>query len=131
MNTLVHKLEELIARRGWAVVSRGEDLPWWVGEQWRLRSEWRPQGFEVYLNFLVHPHDDGAVRMGRERPRGRRQPRPGIYAVSATTALPRDRFEAESVVLTWLEQRAFAHFVDRLDQLRDDAKPSEGADAGD
>ncbi len=129
MVTLISKLEDLLVSRGWNVVSRGNDLPWWVDEQWRLRSEWKPRGFVIYLNFLVDPQDDGAVRRGRARPRARRQAKAQVWAVSATTGLPVDRFEAQAGVLAGLKESALAPFVKRLDELRNAAEQSDGAAA--
>lgn len=117
MNTLVRKLEDLLISRGWVVVSRGDDLPWWLDAQWRLRSEWTPRGLVIHLNFLVDPQDDGVAR-GRARRRARGRAKPRVWAVSATTVAPTDRHEAESGVLAWLEERAFASFVESLDELR-------------
>ena len=50
------QLEEKLSSNGWKIVTRdAENLEWWADEQWVIESEWSPQGFRLWLTFVIDP----------------------------------------------------------------------------
>jgi hypothetical protein len=74
-----------LSEHGWRVAGREcEDLDRWADEIWAVRSEWAPQGFTVYLTWLVDPQWDD-----------QRQPGQAVWAVGTCLKRPAGRSEAE------------------------------------
>jgi len=68
----------MLSQQGWRIVHRErDDLDWWADEIWTVESEWSPQGFTVYLTWLVDPLSGW-----------------GIWAVGTCLSRPTGRLEA-------------------------------------
>lgn len=48
---------EQLETRGWSVLEKQFVEHLWVKKIWRIRSEWTPTDFEIYLSFNVDPQD--------------------------------------------------------------------------
>lgn len=105
---------QLIARlseHGWHVVSRERDgLEWWADEIWTVQSEQAPQGFTVFLTWLVDPQWDTPRRPGQ-----------AVWAVGTCLQPPTDRLEAEGEPLLSVNHwpRGLPEFLAELSALRD------------
>ncbi len=81
MPTQRAELARQMPENGWRVLAvEDSSLDWWADEIWLLESLWSPQGFRLYLTFLVDPMADSqrakgqavwAVGTSIERPAGR------------------------------------------------------------
>ena len=50
------QLRSALDQNGWTVVAQQTDhLDWWAAELWTIESYWSPQGFRLYLTFLIDP----------------------------------------------------------------------------
>ncbi|HKB01515.1 MAG TPA: hypothetical protein VKD90_04805 [Gemmataceae bacterium] len=100
-----------LSKQGWRVTTRErEDLDWWADEIWVLESEWAPQGFTVYLTWLVDPQWDD-----------HRQPGQAVWAVGTSLQRPTGRSEPERSPLMSIKHwpRDLPEFFTRLAALRD------------
>ena len=108
---------EMIARlfeHGWRVVSRArDDLVWWADEIWTVESEWSPQGFTVYLSWLVDPQWEGP-----------RPPGQGVWAVGTCLQHPGSDREAKGHLSMSINHwpRDLPAFLSGLSALRDQGK---------
>lgn len=98
---LVRKL----AARGWEVVQRDSDVEWWAREIWTVKSTWAPQGFTLFLTWLIDPMDLATV-----------------WAVGASLERPTDGGAAGSAACMSINRwpRDVPEFLARLDALRDE-----------
>jgi hypothetical protein len=96
---------------GWHVVSCERDnLEWWADEIWAVESKCTPQGFTLFLTWLVDPQWDDHRRPGQ-----------AVWAVATCLRRPTDRLEAEGKPLLSLHHwpRGVAEFLAELSVLRD------------
>ena len=80
-----------LADRGWAVVQRDRDVEWWADEIWTVESLWAPNGFTVFVTWLIDPMDNvtvWGVGAALERPVGR--PEASAAACMSINRWPRD-----------------------------------------
>lgn len=56
------QLRSALDHNGWTVVAQQTDhLDWWAAEIWTIESYWRPQGFRLYLTFLIDPQSASEI----------------------------------------------------------------------
>ena len=98
---LVRKL----AARGWEVTRRERGVGWWGDEIWTVESVWAPQGFTLFLTWLIDPMDLVTV-----------------WAVRASLERPADGGAAGSAACMSINRwpRDVTEFLARLDALRDE-----------
>ena len=102
---LVRKL----ADRGWEVTQHDrDDVEWWADEIWTVESVWAPQGFTVFVTWLIDPMDNVTV-----------------WGVGASIERPTGRLEASAAACMSINRwpRDVPDFLTALDALRD-AAPS-------
>ena len=100
-----------LSEQGWRVTTReSEGLDWWADEIWAVESEWAPQGFTVYLTWLVDPQWDDHHQSGQ-----------AVWAVGCCLQRPAGRSEAEGSPLMSIEHwpRELPEFLAALAALRD------------
>jgi hypothetical protein len=103
-----------LSEHGWRMAVRErEDLDWWVDEIWIVQSEWAPQGFTLYLTWLVDPQWDD-----------QRQPGQAVWAVGTCLERLAGRSEAEGSPLMSIKHwpRGVPEFLARLGVLRDNRR---------
>lgn len=106
---LIKRLEE----DGWKIIEEDEySLDWWAAEIWRVESVWSPQGFFVYLTFLVDPQ--GPFEPKHEH----------IWGIGTTQTIPTSWHEAQGKPFLTIGQgwgtRA-TQFVNDLARIRHEA----------
>lgn len=105
------QLKDKLSENGWKI-SKIDEKPskWWADEQWIIKSEWSPQGFTVYLTFLVDPQWDGTRKKSE-----------GVWAIGASLDLPDDRPSAEGVHLIPIRpqwEKRLPNFITEINGLR-------------
>jgi hypothetical protein len=85
MLTQREELAKQLPGNGWQVlVVEDSGLEWWADEIWLIESLWSPQGFRLYLTFLVDPMADSQRAKGK-----------GVWAVGTSAVRPLERGFAE------------------------------------
>src|SRR4051812_35046115 len=92
-----------LAERGWEVVHRERDNEWWADEIWTVESVWAPQGFTVFVTWLIDPQDEKTV-----------------WGVGASPERPADRLDASGAASMSIKRwpRDVPGFLTSLDKLR-------------
>jgi hypothetical protein len=103
---------DVLSKAGWSVapLELASDC-WWAKEIWELRSEWTPKGAVIYLSLLVDPMDE----FDRNN-----TPDAAVWAVGISNDLPKDRLDAEQLVIP-IKRRmkdAIAEIVSETAELR-------------
>lgn len=106
------ELAERLPRNGWRILSVEDSaLEWWADEIWLIESSWSPQGFRLYLTFLVDPMADAQRTKGQS-----------VWAVGTSSERPHDRGSAGGKPLLSLGHNWQAHlaeFLAGLSELQD------------
>jgi hypothetical protein len=56
METQAKQLHDFLIEEGWELIQkRVTDLPWWIDEMWKLKSNWSPQDAVIWVAFQVDP----------------------------------------------------------------------------
>jgi hypothetical protein len=112
------ELAKQLPENGWQVLLvEDSGLEWWADEIWLIESLWSPQGFRLYLTFLVDPMADSQRAKGQS-----------VWAVGTSTERPTNRGSAEGKPLLSLGygwRSHLAEFFTGLAGLRSQA--GEGA----
>jgi hypothetical protein len=117
MLTQREELARQLPENGWRLLGVEESsLEWWADEIWLIESVWSPQGFRLYLTFLVDPMADTQRAKGQS-----------VWAVGTSTGRPAGRGSAEGKPLLSLGpgwRSRMAEFFDSLAGLRSNAGES-------
>src|SRR5215203_3419197 len=110
-------LARQLPENGWQVLAvEDSGLEWWADEIWLIESVWSPQGFRLYLTFLVDPMADSQRAKGQS-----------VWAVGTSTVRPVGRRPAEGKPLLSLGHGWRVHlaeFFAMLAGLRNQADES-------
>lgn len=114
MESQKRQLEAELLSNGWRVVEREAiTSEWWADEIWTIEAVWRPEGFQLFLTFLVDQMQSGTRRPGEE-----------VSSISCSALRPQTRAEATSGPLIFLRpswEKNLPDFLTRLNEIRDRA----------
>ena len=111
MKSPAQKLEDAIPSEGWEleeVIRSGLDR--WALEIWKLQSIWPPEGFRIFVTFLVAPESEWKRRSLAESVR-----------IGASAEYPGTSAEAESLARIAVDDDFRSNlplFLDGLDKAR-------------
>lgn len=114
MQTQRDDLKQRLEEDGWQVIEEDNTkLDRWASEIWRVESVWSPQGFSLWLTFLVDP------QASPENPKDE-----NLWAVGTSRKLPLDQQSAQGKPLLTFGQgwgTRTSQFMSEIARIRHEA----------